>query len=136
MLSNGQNSPVFEKAGTKFAHAKTKTVTFAQPNPVKSLVAKTCAGAVNAIYFKDGKNKLVDFFEATPEVSLEDSSLKLDVGEEIFGVYGVKDEHDYFSAFGFIVKVRGETAATSATKKEASLSKLSFVGDNSSGRGD
>ena len=43
-------------------------------------------------------------------------AVNLRANEELFGVYGTKDKYNYFSNFGFIVKVLHDSDEISQTK--------------------
>ena len=46
-----------------------------------------------------------DMISVDPQEA-EMKTIQLGTNEELFGIYGVKDEEDWFTSFGFITKVK------------------------------
>ena len=75
-----------------------------------SKVRKVIAGSQNwnfirYLKFYDSKHKQVGAFNPNSHIC-EEKEQVLAENEELYGVYGVKDKKNYFSSFGFIVKVK------------------------------
>lgn len=108
-LSNGKQSPTFEKEGRSHAHQE--TFHFNVNQPVRSLKAEESGNSQtnselwNLSFMNQDGNEIHTYNSGNTtgtqtEYYLEDN-------EQLIGVYGAyRLENSYFAAFGFIVKVR------------------------------
>ena len=62
--------------------------------------------ATEKIRFMDGSGNEVYVYNPTNHQHSTTSYHQLSENEELIGVYGVKDMWEYFTSFGFIVKVK------------------------------
>ena len=103
-LSDGKSSGVIEKAGVD--HVKPQTIEFDPLKPIKSVWASDGDDAyAQRIRFmgKDGN----EVYSYNPyNIQNVGKERHLADKEELIGFYGVKDKYNYFTTFGFLVKVK------------------------------
>ena len=106
MLTNNESSPLIETTGKNLF--ETKTINFDPNRPVKYIQARDDGNSCIArITFLDKEGVEIDCYN--PKLWKKEGEIRI-VGEkeELIGVYGVRNKagNDWFSSFGFIVRVR------------------------------
>ena len=104
-LTDNKSSGVIEKEGVR--HNMPQTIDFDPSKPIRSVSAANQGGGsfAHRIRFmgKDGK----EVYSYNPRNHQDDVKERhLADNEELIGFYGVKDKLNYFTTFGFLVKVR------------------------------
>ena len=107
-LSNGQSSPVFEKEGIQYQAPQTVNLNNAE-RPVKSVYGRDRDGNKNFIaridFMDKNGSQIVQVFSYGTRKGEGNEHLIGD-NESLIGFYGVKDKENWFTSFGFIVKVQ------------------------------
>ena len=104
ILSNNEVSPVFIKADDlqQYRH---KVINFDACSRVQKVQAIGCKYGVFRVTFLDNKSDEIDSYNPRNRAR-EGTVHEIKDNEELIGVYGVKDKDQYFTKFGFIVRVR------------------------------
>ena len=110
MLSNGISSPVFEKEDVN--HDTIKSITFQSNKKVAFVQAHDGDGdTISRIHFMDEQKQELGCYNPY-SLTQKGPLLRIQDGEELIGVYGVKDKSNYFTSFGLIVKAWESASGT------------------------
>ena len=102
-LSNGMESPVFENSDLQFKSLT--TLSFSNDRPVRSIHAYEGASVVCRLDFLDRNGAEICKFENSMGKG-PGNTYQIAENERLIGVYGVKGKENWFTSFGFIVKVQ------------------------------
>ena len=107
MLSTGQSSPVFEKEGISYQGPQTVIFNNAE-RPVRSVYGRDRDGNKNFIaridFMDKNGSQIVQVFSYGTRKGEGNEHIIAD-NESLIGFYGVKDKENWFTSFGFIVKI-------------------------------
>ena len=107
-LTHDYSSEVFQKKGESFAGEE--KIDFDVNRPIKRVQSGDNNGSFDCTYgvkFMDKDGNQMSIYDPNNNMNLQPGAVhEIADNEELIGVYGVKDKERWFSAFGFIVKVR------------------------------
>ena len=108
-MTNDVESPIFEKAGVNYKAPV--TLNFTSDRPVRSIFGRDKNDArnrINIVQFMDRDGAQINEFNPGNVEGNEEngSTHQIAENEALIGFYGVKDKEDWFTTFGFIVKVK------------------------------
>ena len=100
VLSTDQSSPIFQRQGMQ--HHFYKKTNF-EEGTVKRVAANVSDGTKRLTFLSEEREQIGNYILA--DHYGEEQEFWLKENEELIGVYGVKDQQDWLTGFGFIVKV-------------------------------